>query len=126
MPELRKASCNSSVEIPSAALTGATACDYRDLSSPPVNASGDPPRLTHSRSRRLEATGLRLRKILAGGVDALTPSERRVAEMAAAAMSNREIARALFLTSRTIGTHLAHAYQKLDVRGRRELAGRLQ
>jgi DNA-binding CsgD family transcriptional regulator len=58
-------------------------------------------------------------------VDALTASERRVAEMAAAGMSNREIAQALFLTSRTVETHLAHAYQKLDITGRRELRGRL-
>jgi DNA-binding CsgD family transcriptional regulator len=40
-------------------------------------------------------------------------------------MSNKEIAQALFLTSRTVETHLAHAYQKLGVRSRRELAGRL-
>lgn len=73
----------------------------------------------------LTATGLRPRKILAGGADALTPQERRIAEMAAAGMSNREIATALFLTSRTVETHLAHAYQKLDVSSRRELAGRL-
>lgn len=76
--------------------------------------------------QELEATGLRPRKILAGGVEALTASERRVAEMAASGMSNREIAQALVLTARTVETHLAHAYQKLDISSRRELAGRLQ
>jgi DNA-binding CsgD family transcriptional regulator len=75
--------------------------------------------------QELEASGARVRKIVHGGVEALTPSERRVADMAATGMTNRQIAQALFLTSRTVETHLAHAYQKLDIRGRGELAGRL-
>jgi DNA-binding CsgD family transcriptional regulator len=53
--------------------------------------------------------------------DALTPSEQRVAEMAAGGMSNREIAQALFVTEKTVETHLGRAYLKLGVRSRRQL-----
>lgn len=73
----------------------------------------------------LEATGERLRPLMAAGVESLTPSERRVAEMAAEGHSNREIAQSLFLTVKTVETHLSHAYRKLDIRSRRELAGAL-
>jgi DNA-binding CsgD family transcriptional regulator len=51
-------------------------------------------------------------------VEALTPSERRIASMAASGMSNREIAEALFLTRKTIEMHLGSAYKKLDVSSR--------
>ncbi len=59
------------------------------------------------------------------GVGSLTPSERRVAELAAEGMTNREIAQALFVTGRTVEGHLTHAYQKLDVGSRGELGERL-
>lgn len=59
------------------------------------------------------------------GPDALTPSERRVAEMAIDGMSNREIAQALFVTPKTIEKHLGNAYAKLEIRGREELASAL-
>jgi DNA-binding CsgD family transcriptional regulator len=58
---------------------------------------------------------------LATGVAALTPSERRIATLAAEGRSNREIAQALFLTVKTVETHLSNAYRKLDIRSRREL-----
>jgi DNA-binding CsgD family transcriptional regulator len=51
----------------------------------------------------------------------LSPSERRVAELAADGRTNREIAVALFLGQRTVATHLTHAYAKLGVRSRTEL-----
>lgn len=70
----------------------------------------------------LAATGERLRPLAAAGADSLTPSERRIAELAAAGQSNREIAQALFLTVKTVETHLSNAYRKLDIRSRRELA----
>jgi DNA-binding CsgD family transcriptional regulator len=69
----------------------------------------------------LEATGEKLRPLLAGGVESLTPSERRIAEMAAQGRSNREIAQSLFLTVKTVETHLSHAYRKLDISSRRGL-----
>src|SRR4051812_27773506 len=70
----------------------------------------------------LTATGARPRKILRAGTEALTASERRVARMATDGMTNKDIAQALFVTSRTVESHLHHAYQKLDISSRRELA----
>jgi DNA-binding CsgD family transcriptional regulator len=52
----------------------------------------------------------------------LTPTEERVARLAAAGRTNREIAESLFLSVRTVETHLTHAYRKLRVRSRTELA----
>lgn len=75
--------------------------------------------------QELAATGSRPRKILRAGADALTPSELRVAQLAAAGQSNREIAHALTLSIRTIETHLARGYQKLDITSRRQLAATL-
>jgi DNA-binding CsgD family transcriptional regulator len=73
----------------------------------------------------LAAAGVRMRRQSINGVDSLTPSERRVAEMAASGMSNPEIAQTLFLTRKTIEMHLGRAYRKLAIAGRAELAGAL-
>lgn len=73
----------------------------------------------------LVAAGARPRRDRLTGVDALTASERRVADMAAAGMTNREIAQALFVTIKAVAMHLTHAYEKLDISGRAELAGAL-
>ncbi|HEV2786183.1 MAG TPA: helix-turn-helix transcriptional regulator, partial [Solirubrobacteraceae bacterium] len=69
----------------------------------------------------LVAAGARPRVAALSGVDALTPSERRVAGMAAEGMSNREIAQALFVTPRTVEMHLSNAFRKLDIRSRTQL-----
>ncbi len=55
----------------------------------------------------------------------LTASERRVAELVAEGLTNREVASALSLTERTIESHLSRVYAKLGVRSRSELAHRL-
>lgn len=56
----------------------------------------------------------------------LTPSERRVAELAAAGMSNRDIAATLFISIKTVEANLGRVYRKLGVRGRVALARRLE
>ena len=70
----------------------------------------------------LLATGARPRRLVRTGIDSLTPSERRVAQMAADGQTNREIAQALFVTPKTIEMHLSKAYRKLDIQSRSQLA----
>ncbi len=62
----------------------------------------------------LAAIGVRPRTSERSGEDSLTPSERRVAELAAAGGTNREIAQKLFVTEKTVETHLGRAFRKLD------------
>ena len=69
----------------------------------------------------LRATGARPRRARLTGLDALTASERRVAELAAQGMTNREIAQALFVTARTVEGHLTRTFQKLDLHSREDL-----
>jgi DNA-binding CsgD family transcriptional regulator len=57
--------------------------------------------------------------------EGLTPAERRVAALVAEGRTNREVAAALFVTERTVASHLSHVYAKLGVRSRTELARRL-
>jgi DNA-binding CsgD family transcriptional regulator len=59
-------------------------------------------------------------------VDGLSPAERRVADLVAEGRTNREVAATLFLSERTVATHLSHIYAKLGVRSRTELARRLR
>jgi DNA-binding CsgD family transcriptional regulator len=70
----------------------------------------------------LLATGARPRRLVRTGIDSLTPSERRVAQMAADGQTNREIAQALFVTPKTIEMHLSNAYRKLVIQSRSQLA----
>jgi DNA-binding CsgD family transcriptional regulator len=69
--------------------------------------------------------GGRPRPPAGAGADALTPAERRVAEIAAQGAGNREIARHLYLSPKTVEMHLRSAYRKLDLGGRGELAAAL-
>ena len=69
----------------------------------------------------LDAIGDRPRRVAAGGSDALTPRESHVAQMAADGLSNPQIAQALFVSLKTVETHLGHVYRKLDIRSRAEL-----
>ena len=68
---------------------------------------------------------MRPRREALSGVDSLTPSERRVADLAAAGRTNRDVAQELFVTPKTVEVHLSNAYRKLGIRSRRELAGAL-
>ncbi len=74
----------------------------------------------------LRATGARPRRRLASGAGALTPSERRITELAAAGSQNREIAETLFVTTATVEYHLRNAYRKLGITSRTQLAEALE
>ncbi len=78
--------------------------------------------LTERAYDELRAAGARPHKILGSGVDALTASELRVARLAATGVTNREVAQSLFVTPKTVEVHLSHAYQKLGITSRSELA----
>jgi len=83
-------------------------------------------RLAERASIELSATGARPRRAVLTGLEALTPSERRIAELAAAGMSNAEIAQALFVTINTVEGHLRHAYRKLSINSRGLLSAALK
>jgi DNA-binding NarL/FixJ family response regulator len=85
---------------------------------------GAPPVADHARAE-LHATGARPRASALSGPAALTPSERRVADLAAEGQTNRDIAQELFVTPKTVEVHLSNTYRKLGIRSRRELASAL-
>jgi DNA-binding CsgD family transcriptional regulator len=60
-----------------------------------------------------------------GTPDELTASEQRVAALAAAGMTNREVAASLSISPKTVEAHLARAYRKLGIRSRAELGSRM-
>jgi DNA-binding CsgD family transcriptional regulator len=70
----------------------------------------------------LAAAGGRPRRVMLSGLDSLTPSERRVGEMAARGLTTRQVAEALFVTPKTVEFHLRHIYRKLGVSSRAQLA----
>ena len=70
----------------------------------------------------LTAAGARPRRNWRRGVESLTPSELRVARLAAGSRTNREIAQSLYVTVKTVEGHLAHVYAKLGIAGRAALA----
>jgi DNA-binding CsgD family transcriptional regulator len=82
-----------------------------------AHACGAEP-LAERAAEELRASGARPRRRAISGLDALTPSERRVAELAAAGRTNREIAQELFVTMATVETHLTRTYRKLEIEGR--------
>ena len=57
--------------------------------------------------------------------DALTPTERRIAELVAEGKTNKEVAAILVVAERTVESALTQIYRKLDVRSRTELARKL-
>jgi DNA-binding CsgD family transcriptional regulator len=77
--------------------------------------------LARRANEEITATGARPRTVLQTGLDALTASERRVAQLAADGMGNKEIAQTLFVTIKTVEVHLSHAYRKLQIRSRAQL-----
>jgi DNA-binding CsgD family transcriptional regulator/Tfp pilus assembly protein PilF len=81
--------------------------------------------LTERIRAELLAAGGRPRRFVLSGLDSLTPSERRVAQLAADGLANRDIAQNLFITTRTVEGHLTHAYQKLAITSREQLPAAL-
>jgi DNA-binding NarL/FixJ family response regulator len=82
-------------------------------------------RLLADRARHeLRAAGTRPRRSAISGIASLTPAEHRVAALAAQGESNPQIAQQLFVTRRTVETHLTHVFQKLGVSTRADLATR--
>jgi DNA-binding CsgD family transcriptional regulator len=75
--------------------------------------------------RELVATGLRPRQAALEGAASLTPRQRQVCALAAAGKGNRAIAQELFLSIKTVETHLAAGYRKLGVNTRADLAAEL-
>lgn len=73
----------------------------------------------------LRGAGARPRRAAISGVDSLTPSELRVAELAAGGLTNKQIAQALFVTSKTVESHLRQAFRKLGLRSREDLPAAL-
>jgi DNA-binding CsgD family transcriptional regulator len=78
-----------------------------------------------ARDELLQA-GARPRRNAVSGPESLTPSERRVAELAARGLSNREIAETLWVSRKTVEVHLGHAYGKLGIRSRAQLPAALE
>ena len=81
--------------------------------------------LSERARRELVATGLRPRQAALEGTAALTPRQRQICELAAFGKGNRVIAHELFLSIKTVETHLAAGYRKLGVTTRADLAVQL-
>jgi len=66
-----------------------------------------------------------IRRAVQTGPHALTPSERRIAELAAQRATNRQIAQQLFVTPKTVELHLSSVFRKLGISTRTNLAAAL-
>jgi DNA-binding CsgD family transcriptional regulator len=82
-------------------------------------------RLAEQIETELRATGARPRRVLLTGLESLTASERRVAELAGQGLTNREIAQQLFVTARTVEGHLTSVFRKLQLDSRNDLSAAL-
>ena len=78
----------------------------------------------HARSE-LRASGERSRRRVPEARDQLTAQELQIAQLAADGLSNREIGQRLYLSHRTIGTHLYRVFPKLGITSRVELGSAL-
>jgi DNA-binding CsgD family transcriptional regulator len=71
--------------------------------------------------QELRASGERSRRRESDARDQLSPQELQIAQMAADGQSNREIGQRLFLSHRTVGSHLYRIFPKLGIASRAEL-----
>ena len=117
----------SLVELGAALRRGNSRAEARELLREGVELAhrlGSVP-LAARGNEEIAATGARPRTLLLSGVESLTASERRVAELAAGDQSNKAIAQALFVTVKTVEMHLSSVYRKLRIGSRRELSALL-
>jgi DNA-binding CsgD family transcriptional regulator len=75
--------------------------------------------------RELRASGERSRRRVPEARDQLTAQELQIAQLAATGVSNREIGQRLYLSHRTISTHLYRVFPKLGITARAELGAAL-
>jgi DNA-binding CsgD family transcriptional regulator len=73
----------------------------------------------------LRASGERSRRRVPEARDQLTAQELQIAQLAAEGLSNREIGQRLYLSHRTISTHLYRVFPKLGIISRSELSAAL-
>jgi len=90
-----------------------------------LNAIGATPWADQARAE-LRAAGERTTEQTPLGHELLSPQEAQIARLAADGLSNREIGERLFLSHRTVGSHLYRIFPKLDITSRAQLATRLQ
>jgi DNA-binding NarL/FixJ family response regulator len=76
--------------------------------------------------QQLRATGETSRPRTPEARDQLTPQELQIAQMAAEGLSNREIAQMVYLSHRTVSSHLYRAFPKLGITSRTQLRGVLE
>jgi DNA-binding CsgD family transcriptional regulator len=82
---------------------------------------------TAERAREeLRVTGAKVTPREMSGLGSLTPSERRIIDLASSGATNSEIAQTLFVTIKTVEMHLGNAYRKLGINSRRALAPLLE
>jgi DNA-binding NarL/FixJ family response regulator len=77
--------------------------------------------LSDSARQELRASGETRRRRSADARDQLTPQELQIAQMAAARLSNKEIGQKLYLSHRTVRSHLYRMFPKLGISSRSEL-----
>jgi DNA-binding CsgD family transcriptional regulator len=82
---------------------------------------GAEPLIRHA-TDELHAAGSRPRRAYRTGLESLTATERRIAELGAVGKTNAEIGRSLYITTKTVEWHLANVYRKLNLANRRQLA----
>jgi DNA-binding CsgD family transcriptional regulator/tetratricopeptide (TPR) repeat protein len=75
--------------------------------------------------QELRASGEQSRPRIPGARDQLSPQELQIAQLAADGLTNREIGQKLYLSHRTVGSHLYRIFPKLDITSRAQLASRL-
>jgi DNA-binding CsgD family transcriptional regulator len=76
--------------------------------------------------RELRASGMRARRRVPEAWTELSPQELQIAQLAAEGLSNREIGQRLYLSHRTIGTHLYNLFPKLGITSRAQLRDALE